>query len=320
TPPQARINAVTALIAFEGSLQRDLRKSFNLLAFTDRETNVGGSATVSYYFGRKRNRQNRQLRLRTGMSVSWLNRSGLDPEGGLRLTELVRITHETRRFTLWPERGHQLTAGVTASQTIRLDGETDHRFSLDVDGGWVQLWPLAHHHVLASRLEASMVIPLVSQPEFRSLNRGGGIGGLTGFTANELFGLAIAVAALEYRHVIVDDLRLPLLNLMWLRTIGGALFGGVETLSRCESYQGWFGGGSWYGHIGYGLTARLQILGVTPQFFRIDASVPIGRRTGQSCLGQVLPDYLATSQGRPAEDAQRLLPKFNINLTFNQPF
>ncbi|NVB41722.1 hypothetical protein G6O69_28065 [Pseudenhygromyxa sp. WMMC2535] len=320
TPPQTRINAVTAFLAFEASLQRDLRKTANFLIFTDRETNVGGSASLNYYFGKKRNRQRRQLRLRTSASVSWLNRSGLDTEGGVRLTETVRLTKDTRRFTLWPERGHVLTAGISSSQTIRTGGASDHRYSLDLDAGWTQLWPLAHHHVLATRLDTSIVIPLFSDPEFRTLNRAGGIGGLTGFTGNELFGQGVALAAVEYRHVIVDDLRLPLLNLLWLRTIGGALFGGTATLSSCEGLDGWFGRGSWYGYVGYGLSARMQILGVTPQFFRVDASVPIGRRTGQVCLGETFPDYLATSQGRPAEDAEKLLPPFSINVTFNQPF
>jgi hypothetical protein len=172
--------------------------------------------------------------------------------------------------------------------------------------------------VLATLLEASVVIPLASQLEFRTLNRGGGIGGLSGFTSNELFGRAIARMLVEYRHVIVDDLRIPLLNLIFVRSIGGALFGGISTLSECDSYAGWFGRDHWYGQVGYGLNARVQWFGVLPQFFRIDAAVPIGRRSGQMCLGETLPDYLGEVLG--IEDASRLLPPFNINVTFNQPF
>jgi hypothetical protein len=96
------------------------------------------------------------------------------------------------------------------------------------------------------------------------------------------------------------------------------LFGGVSTISGCDSYAGWFGAERWFGQVGYGLNARVTWFGVLPQFFRIDAAVPLGRRRGQSCLGEVLPDYLAEVQG--VEDVDRLLPPFNINVTFNQPF
>lgn len=314
----ARLNAITAFFAFEGSLRRDLRRSYNFLLFTDPETNVGGSAAANFYFGQKRNRQNRRLRLRAGVSMAWLNQGDLDAAGGMRLVESLRISHDTRKFARWPARGHLIAGGVAVSQTIRIDGSTDHRHALDFDLGWAQMWPLAHHHVLATILEASIVVPLGSPLEFRSLNRGGGIGGLSGFTTNELFGRAVARALIEYRHVILDNLRIPLLNLIFVRTIGGALFGGVSTLSECDSYQGWFGREHWFGQIGYGLSARVTWFGVLPQFFRIDAAVPLGRRRGQSCLGVTLPDYLADVQG--IDNVDRLLPPFNINVTFNQPF
>jgi hypothetical protein len=316
--PETRLNAITAFFAFEASLRRDLRRSGNFVIFTDPETNVGGSMAMNLFMGQKRNRQNRRLRLRLGATVAWLNESGLDRAGGLRVVEDLRISHDTRKFTRWPERGHFISGGVGVAQTIRLTGEKDHRASVDFDFGWAQMWPLAHTHVLASLLEVSVVVPIGSELEFRNLNRGGGIGGLSGFTSNELFGRAVARALLEYRHVILDDLRIPLLNLIFVRTIGGALFGGVSTLSECDSYAGWFGRERVYGQVGYGLTAQVQWFGVLPQFFRVDAAVPIGRRSGQRCLGQTLPDYLGEVQG--IDDVSRLLPPFNINVTFNQPF
>jgi hypothetical protein len=315
---QARINAITAFFAFEASLRRDLRRSGNFLVFTDPETNVGGSAALNMFFGPKRNRQNRSWRLRTGASVAWLNQGGLDKAGGMRLIESVRFSHDTRKFALWPERGHLIAGGVSTSQTVRLDGSSDHRYTLDFDLGWAQMWPLAHHHVLATLVEASIMAPIASRPEFRNLKRGGGIGRLSGFTGNELFGRAVARMLVEYRHVILDDLRVPLLNLIFVRSIGGALFGGVSTLSACDSYAGWFGRERWFAQVGYGLSARVQWFGVLPQFFRVDAAVPLGRRRGQSCLGQTLPDFLAEVQG--IDDVDRLLPPFNINVTFNQPF
>lgn len=318
TTPEARLNAITAFFAFEASLRRDLRRSGNFLVFTDPETNVGGSAAANFYFGPKRNRQNRRFRLRVGGSVAWLNQGGLDAAGGVRLIESVRVSQDTRKFARWPERGYLLGGGIALSQTIRTDGSTDHRHAFDIDIGWAQMWPLAHHHVLATLVETSIVVPLASRLEFRSLNRGGGIGGLSGFTSNELFGRAVFRTLIEYRHVILDDLRMPLLNLIFVRTIGGALFGGVSTISECDSYRGWFGGDRWFGQVGYGLSARVTWFGVLPQFFRVDAAVPLGRRRGQQCLGVTLPDYLADVQG--VDDVERLLPPFNINVTFNQPF
>ncbi|PRQ05893.1 hypothetical protein ENSA5_00040 [Enhygromyxa salina] len=315
---QARINAITAFFAFESSLRRDLRRTGSFLVFTDPETNVGGSAGINFYFGEKRNRQRRRLRLRMSTSVAWLNTGGLDAAGGLRIIQSTRLSHDTRKFGLWPERGHLISAGISSAQTLRLDGETDHRYALDLDLGWAQLWRVAHHHVIASLIEASVVVPLASELEFRSLNRGGGIGRLSGFTSNELFGRGVARAALEYRHVILDDLRLPLFNLIFVRTLSGALFGGVASVSGCDSYAGWFGAQSWYGQVGYGLAARLQWFGVVPQFIRVDAAVPLGRRRGVACLGETLPEYLGEVQG--IEDVGRLLPPFNINVTFNQPF
>ncbi|MFV8756086.1 hypothetical protein ACNOYE_36505 [Nannocystaceae bacterium ST9] len=321
----AAFNSLSLLAAFETSLRRDLRETFNFTAFSDRETWVGGGAALNLWFGEKRNRQRRRTRLRFGGTGSWLTQSGLDRRGGLRLTESVGLFHDTRKYGLAPERGYMLGASVTASQVVRLEsGQNDDRYSLDFDVGWAQSFPLAHHHVLATRLDASIVVPIGSQPEFRSLNRGGGIGGLTGFTSNELFGRGLLIAALEYRHTIIDDLRIPLLNFLWLRSIGGVAFGGVASLSSCDSLKGWFGRDSWYGYYGYGLTANMQIFGVTPQFIRIDVSAPIGRESTE-CMGQLLPNYIARRRsertGEPYDpDLKVRLPPVNVNVSFNQPF
>ena len=96
-----------------------------------------------------------------------------------------------------------------------------------------------------------------------------------------------------------------------------SLLGAAATLSECDSYSGWFSRDSFYGHVGYGLTAQTEIFGVTPQFFRLDASVPLVRRR-TTCLGEQLPDYLAEVQG--VESAAVLLPRVNLNVTFVQPF
>jgi hypothetical protein len=267
-------------------------------------------------------------------SVAWLtDRSlgSLDEQGGIRLGQSVAIADDTRRFSWWPERGHRLSLSTGARQTLRVQAtgdaadETtdspseDNRYDLVLGASWMQLWRLAHDHVLASQLSIGMVFPLAeTQPEFRSLLRAGGIGALSGYAADEIFGLAQVLAQLEYRHVYVNDLRGNLLHLVWLRSLGGTFFTGAATVSGCEGYGGWFGKDSFYGHVGYALVAYLQVLGVTPQLFRLDLAVPLVRRDPVQCLGVALPKHLADVQG--IADAQGLLPPFNINVTFTQPF
>lgn len=313
--PAARFNAVSGFASFEASLRRDLRRTGHVQIFRDRETHVGGGAGTNLWFGRKVNNQRRRSRVRLFATAAYLNASSLDPRGGVRLSERVSLIDDTRRFGWWPERGRLLSVAVAARHTVR-DQEPVH--DLTAGASWIHLWRLAHDHVIASALSMSAIAPVKGRPEFRGLLRAGGIGGLSGYAADEVFGLGLAVAQLEYRHVYISDLHLNFAHLWWLRTVGGVLFTGVASSSQCESLRGWFGRDSYYGHVGYALSAYLSVLGVTPQLLKVDASVPLVRRTGVMCLDQVLPDYLAEVQG--LQDAERLLPPFNVNVTFNQSF
>jgi hypothetical protein len=320
TTPVSRINAFSGFAAFEGSLQRDTRRTGIFLLSKNRENFFSGGGAANFYFLRKRNRQWRRMRLRVGADVSWLSGLSLDPVGGLRTSQTIAIADETRRFTWWPEFGRRLWATVTANQTTRLDRDrNDDRFAIVLGGGWAKPWRLAKDHVIATNLSVAATIPIGSDPEYRSLQRAGGIGGLSGFAADELFGLGVAMLQAEYRHVYLSDMGINAIHLWWVRSVGGSLFGGVASVSGCESFGGWFGRDSYYGQVGYGLMTYLQVLGVTPQLLRLDVAVPLGRKNTQ-CLGNAFPDYLATAQGLPAEDVRRLLPPVNINLTFNHPF
>ncbi len=318
TSSGARLGAVSGFAFFEASRRRDMRASGHLLVYRDRETAVGLGGGANIWLGRKKNRKRRVARLRVFSNIELLTGQGLDARGGLRISEVLAYIHDTRRFSLWPDRGHRLHALLAASQVLRVDGQDDdHRYAITAEAGWVQLWPLAHRHVLASRLEASAMLPLSSEPEFRSLLRGGGIGELGAYGGNEIFGRLLAKAQLEYRHTFYDNLDLNLLHLAWLRGIGGTLFTGAATVSHCDDYGGLFGRESWYGQVGYGVTAFLRVLGVTPQFFRVDLTVPLVRRR-TLCLGEMLPDLLAEQQG--LENPQVLLPPVSVNVTFLQPF
>ena len=250
--------------------------------------------------------------------VHSLTARGLDGVGGVRFAQSISIIDDTRKFSLWPDRGHRLAFGLYAQETLRTGVPApDHRHGLTASASWVHIWPLAHQHTLASRIELTMMVPLVGRPEFRSLVRAGGVDGLGAYGGNELFGRGVALAQLEYRHMFWSNFNVNLVHLFWLRGIGGTLFTGAASVSPCDTLRGWFGKESWYGQVGYGVTAFLQLLGVTPQFIRFDVAVPLVRRRS-TCLDEVLPDYLAEYQGVAPGEFQ--LPRVGVNLTFLQPF
>jgi hypothetical protein len=315
----ARFNAVAFFAAFEGSLRRDLRRTGHVLVSKDRETIISVGSGANFWFGPKRNQQRRQSRVRAFVTAAYLNDTSLDERGGVRVSERLSLVNDTTRFSWWPEKGRTLSVGTTARQIIRVDGlEDDHRANVSLDAGWVQRWRIMHNHVIATLVSGQIVVPVLRDPEFRSLTRVGGIGGLSGYAADEVFGLGLVTVQAEYRHLYIDDLPVNLVHLAWLRGIGGAAFAGVATTSRCDDYSGWFGPDSWYAHVGYAITGRFSILGVTPQLFRVEASVPLVRRTGVECLDKVLPDFLAQRQG--LDNPAQLLPPFNINILFAHPF
>lgn len=317
TTPAARLNAFSGFAAFEASLQRDLRRNGTFVVFKDRETIGGFGASLNNDFLGKRNRQRRRLRLRLNVSGSALSKQSLDPEGGARLVETLSLIDFTERFAWWPEKGHRIIGSVSVAHTFRPGG--DQRHSMTFLAGWAQLWPIVRGHTLATSLTVATMVPLSGEPEFRSLLRAGGIAGLAGYSADEIFGRAVTLAQMEYRHALVRNLAWNFAHVGWLREIGGSAFGGVASMSSCDGFEGWFGADSWYGQVGYGLWGKVQLLGVTPQLVRLDLAVPLTRRDTQ-CLGQTLPGYLAEFQGLDASEASQLLPPFNINLVFNHPF
>ncbi|MCY1062411.1 hypothetical protein [Nannocystis sp. SCPEA4] len=316
--PATRFQAVSGRVLFEMSRRRDLRSIGHLQLHRDREAAAAVGGGASFWFGEKVNRRRRRGRVRLFSEVHSLTSRGLDQSAGVRFAQSLSIIDDTRKFSLWPDRGHRLSFGLYAAETIRTDVlVADHRHSLTLSGSWVHIWPLAHQHTLASRVELTMMVPLAGRPEFRSLVRAGGVDGLGAYGGNELFGRGVALAQLEYRHMFWSNFNINLVHLFWLRGIGGTLFTGVASVSSCDTLRGWFGRETWYGQVGYGVTAFLQLLGVTPQFVRFDVAVPLARRR-TTCLDETLPDYLGTIQG--LEPGEYQLPRIGVNLTFLQPF
>lgn len=317
--PVARLNSIAGFAAFEASLRRDLRRTGHLRVSKDRETIFGLGGSVNFWFGDKVNNQRRRSRVRVASGGAWLSEGSLDPRGGLRIIDAVSLIDDTRRLGWWPERGHWLSATVSARHTLRLEGQTHDVHDVELGGSWVQLWRLAHDHVLATSLAGELVVPIAGRTEFRNLPRVGGIGGLSGYLADEVFGLGMVLAQAEYRHVYVNDLHANLLHVGYLRSLGGTLLTGAASVSSCESLRGWLGKDSWYGHVGYSVDARLSIFGVTPQLLRVEASVPLVRRS-TTCLGERLPDRLGERQGLSPEEVRQVLPRLSVNVTFEQSF
>lgn len=314
----ARLQALSGRVLFEGSQRRDLRYTGHIQLQRDREAAAAVGAGASIWLGDKVNRRRRRTRIRLFADLQWLNADGLDQSAGARFTQTAAVLDDTRKFTLWPDRGRRLSFAVSGGQTVRIgSGPPDNRFSLTASAAWVQIWPLAHQHTLASRLELAVMAPLASQPEYRSLIRAGGLEGLGGYGGNEIFGRAMALAQLEYRHVFFNNFDGNLLQVAWLRGLGGALFTGVASTSPCGGYSGWFQRGSYHAQVGYGVTAFMQLLGVTPQFIRFDVAVPLIRRDSV-CLGHVHPNYLGDIQG--LAPGQYTLPPVGLNISFLQPF
>jgi hypothetical protein len=320
TTPTARINAISGFAAFEAGLQRDLRRTGTLVVAKDREAHLTLAAGLNSYFGGKRNPQYRRWRLRASMSGSWLTDRSLDPRDGVRLVEMLTLSHDTRRFAWWPDRGHRIYGSVQASQVIRFSEErVDDRFGINGYVGWEQMWRLAKDHVLATRVEWSIAVPVASAPEYRSLLRVGGLAGLSGYLADEIFTRHMLLMQAEYRHAWINDLHVNALHVGWLRSLGGVAFAGAATFSRCGDWGGGFEREQWAAQVGYGIQAYVQILGMVPQLVRLDVAVPLVRRE-RTCLGNVLPDYLAEVQGLDPEQGGALLPPVAVSLVFNHPF
>ncbi|MCA9719537.1 MAG: hypothetical protein KC468_33030, partial [Myxococcales bacterium] len=314
----ARLSALSFYVFFEASRQRDVRHTGHFQLYSDRNTSIGAAGGVQFWFGPLVNRLRRRTRLRLFTDLGQLTDRGLDTRGGFRFGQTLALVDDTRGFSRWPDRGRRLALALYGSQVFRTaPGQQDHRYSVSAAAYWVQLWPLAHQHVIATQLSAAAMLPIASEPEYRSLLRVGGIGDLDGYSGSELHSRAYVMANAEYRHVFFNNMELNIGHVAWWRSFGGVLGAGAATISSCDDYDGLFEKESWYADASYGLFAQTFLLGVSPQLVKLSVSVPFVRRH-MHCLGNVFPKYLAERQGQ--ERAADVLSPVNINLTFVQSF
>lgn len=314
---KARMRTFSGYLGWEAGLKRDLRRMFFFSLSKGRVSWLAGSAGVGLQFGPKLTGNRRLYALRLTGGVDWLTDAGFDAVGGLGTQVGLSLTRDTRRFARSPEQGHRVRISVVRGNDW-LGPERTHRSDWTAGLSVAKYFRLAHNQVLAlqGRLYGSFGL---SSPMFRGLVRAGGIGGLSGFGADELLGRGVAMLKAEYRHIFFDSLRLNMLGLAWIRDIGGVAFTGAAMISDCEGLRGSGKSENYAGQVGYALTARYDILGIAPQLLRIGLALPIGRSERQ-CFGRAFPGELAKRQGLDPARAPELLAPFAVNLSFAHDF
>lgn len=317
---QARVRSFDGYMSFAGGLRRDLRREFSLLIAKDRDTYFNLGAGMAFFFGPKVTSNRRRLKLAAESNVDLLAKSGFDPTNGIRATQTLSILDDTQDFIFEPHGGHTRKLSLKRSDvwTPLKKSNRQHSAFWKLELDLRQRFQLANGHVLAVQALGEMMLTK-DTPEFRGLTRLGGVGRLSAFGADEVFARAVALGIAEYRHTIFDHLRVNLLGLGWIRNLGGALSGGIGTASSCESFSGLGAKGSWYGQIGYGVSALYDFMGMAPEMVRLDVSLPIGRKN-RSCLGREFPEAIALAQDHPVENVKSLLPRLSFNILIDQPF
>lgn len=318
--PQARIRSFDGYLSFAAGLRRDLRREFSFLIAKDRDTYFNLGAGMAFFFGPKVTSNRRRLKLSAESSLDLLAKSGFDPNNGIRATQVLSIRDDTQHFIFEPHGGHTHKLSLKRSDVWSpLKGSNrQHSAFWKIELDLRQRFQIANGHVLALQALGEVMLSK-DTPEFRGLTRLGGVGRLSAFGADEVFARAVALGIVEYRHTIFDHLRANLLGLGWIRNIGGAISGGVGTASSCESFAGLGAKDSWYGQVGYGISALYDFMGMAPEMVRLDVSLPIGRKN-RSCLGRQFPEAIATAQDYPVENVKSLLPRLSFNILIDQPF
>lgn len=317
---KAKLRSFTGFLSWEAGLKRDLRRMFFFSLSKGRGNWLSGSAGISMQFGPKVTGNRRTYRLSIGTRGDWLTDAGLDALPGVGTTQRISLQRDTRRFRRSPQSGHRIRVSFARSDDWLWNDQKQriHRSDWSAGASYSHYLRLAHNHVIAAQI-ASYASFGLSHPMFRGLVRLGGIGELSAFGADELFGRATLSLKGEYRHIFFDSLRMNLLGLAWIRDIGGVAFVGGGFVSDCDAITGFGRRSNYVGQVGYGITARYDLLGIAPQMMRIGLAIPLGRARRQ-CFGRAFPDELARRQGVPAHRASDLLAPFGLNISFSHDF
>jgi len=256
--------------------ENDLHHS--LLLGAEYQVRGGGvDLTYLYYWGPKRNKDS--LRWFAGPFIKGFRYRGTfgaseklkDEEiPGTSFEAGLLAGYDNRYYFFDPKEGIGASLAVSSINTFLDNGET-------LSGGRTtgrvfNLFPLAFRHTLALYGQAGISFGELLPSQISNIS---GKQALRGFESDETAGRAAAFAALEYRHVLFEDVDINLARLIWLERLQGVLFVAGGTTSGTDNYGGMFSTERLFAEAGYGLRFHVLWLGAQQGLLGIDLAVPV---------------------------------------------
>ncbi len=269
---------LTLDLALDFTLARvhDVKNSMRFTLFRTVSTQIGASASYARGFGRLVTPARLSGGASIGLTVSRIDgtygRVGETPLPGTRISLGAAVGYDDRRFAWEPARATAASLGGSWTATILDNGSVLQQVT--VAGVVERIQPLAVDHQLAFLAGAAATFGDLLVPS--QMLAAGAPSWLRGYEPDELLGRLRAGARVEYRHVFVHDLDWNFFQVLFLRGVGGGLFGEAGVISSCESYA--IGGDDVFGDVGYSLRFFADLLGVSQTVLNFDLAVPLVRR------------------------------------------
>lgn len=262
--------AFIGLVDFAIRRRYDLENSVSLRLDTGPRA-VGALLRYRRGIGRKRDNNSRIGFLMGGVEVDRLRADFSDEEeGGWRGAVLLQGGFSTLRWFLDPRRGESLAGSVRAGIVRRDDGSRTWTLTPSLRGNLTRPLGLRGAIVLVGSAAYALGDPLPAERPGL-----GGRFGLRGYQFAELVGrgVAFAVAELRFTPTIFSDLSINGLNLLWLREIQLAVFGGIGGVFEASDGRDAVLGAE----VGGGIRVHFEYGGVQPAVLALDLAVPLVR-------------------------------------------
>ncbi len=306
------VTDLSALLALDFTLSRRYDTENELRVTAWRSSSVKAGAFVEYRraFGPSLDPDTLMSRAAVHLSLQRLNPSFFtsaqeQQRGATTLTVGGELRSDDRVFYFEPLHARALAMGadvtVTRRDILPLLRDDDLLYSGVASIRYTNVFTPHPNHTLG--INAAAHVALGDIRDRTQLIGAGGIAGLRGYAPAELFTRLRLMVRLEYRHWFRHDLAWNLGHYNIVRGVGGALFFDVAAMSPCDGYDV-FDKKALFGSVGYGLRFPYDSFGTLPFLMRVDVSVPVVRRPGRMCLGQ-LPETQ---------------PPFMLYVSFEPPF
>lgn len=262
------VNSATGRVntALAASLVRaqDIQDSVSIRAY-DRERTLGGQIQWWRGLGPKVRANQRRYGLGAGLGASWLKPTSLDP-GALGLYLSMSAADSTTLSSTAPRSGHLYSLSAGPVLATHGDGVTLGAFGVVSARGLVLL---GRSHVLAGRFQAGVhwgdVLDAQQWPA-------GGVNGVRAIDPYASRGRHRIFGSLEWRHRLLHDLSWSFLNLSWIESVDGVLFGDAVTVT--DAMGDLLGARGLFGGVGYGLRVHHRVAGFQPMVLSIDYGLP----------------------------------------------